>query len=75
MWRQMEQTWASMFEFFEVSSAPDADTDCAVIYAADIAANPHMAASSLELRIPTALFIQQLWGCTLEKTSGLMGHN
>ena len=61
----MGQTWASMFEFLEPSSNPDAESACATISAADIAADPPTTASSLEVRIPTALAIQRSLGCTL----------
>ena len=71
----MGKTWASMFEFLKPSSTPDADADCAIISVADVAADPPAAASSLEVRIPTAHAIQRLQGCTLENDLGLMGPN
>ena len=55
----MGQTWASMFKLLELSSTPDADADCARIPAADFAADPPATASSLAVRIPTGLAIQQ----------------
>ena len=75
MWIHMGQTWASMLEFLAPSSTPDADTDCATISAADVAADPPVTASSLEVRIPAALAIQRLWGCTMANDLGLMGRN
>ena len=66
MWIQMGQTWASMFEFLEPSPTPDADADadCDTISIAEVAADPPATVSSLEVRIPTALVIQILQGCT-----------
>ena len=64
MWIQMGQTWAIIFEFLETYSTPDADTDCARVSAADVAADPPATVSSLEVRIPTVLAIQQLRECT-----------
>ena len=52
---QMGQTWASMFEFLEASSTPDADADCTAIFAAGIMADPPATLSSLEVRIPRVL--------------------
>ena len=75
MWIQVGQTWASMFEFLESSSTPDDDADCATISAANVASDIPATASSLEVRIPTALAIQLLRGYTLANTLGLIGRN
>ena len=69
----MGQTWDIMFDFLKPSSTLDPDNDCATISAADVLADPLATASLLEVRIPKALAIQQLWGCTFANDLGVMG--
>ena len=51
----------------------DAASDCVALYVVDVTDYPLVTASSLEVRIYEALVIQQSRGCTLAKTSIIMG--
>ena len=56
----MGKTWANMFEFLEAYLTLYDGTYCAAISVADVTADPLEIESSLEVRISTALVIQQL---------------
>ena len=70
---KMRKTLAVVFKLLEASLTPNSNADCAIISTVDVVANPPAPVPYLEMRIPTALVIQQSRECTLDNVSGLMG--
>ena len=60
MYIQMVQTWPGMFDFLEASSTLNTDADCSAPFANDVATDPPVTASSLEVKISAYIAIQQL---------------